>query len=240
MGRRAELKVALLLAGLAGGCEGCQQEKPYNPFGVTSALSGAETAPPEGSAAALSSAKPEPGKFAPAVVAPAGSRKLRRGELVLEAPARYSFDRALIVGEGEALETVAWVKADPEARDVTPGMLVAFDAQGQRRQLATLPSFVPSAPGCSHTTRLEQTGPRSVLVDTVARCDAPLLAGPEFRTGEYELIFAAGDYLRGQGTKLPEPAFLDSVPIRFGMAATVHYHVPLLISPYGYSTYRGS
>ncbi|HEY6077541.1 MAG TPA: hypothetical protein VIW29_01985 [Polyangiaceae bacterium] len=176
MGRRAELKVVLLLAGLAGGCEGCQQEKPYNPFGVTSALSGAETAPPEGSAAALSSAKPEPGKFAPAVVAPAGSRKLRRGELVLEAPARYSFDRALIVGEGEALETVAWVKADPEARDVRPGMLVAFDAQGQRRQLATLPSFVPSAPGCSHTTRLEQTGPRSVLVDTVARCDAPLLA----------------------------------------------------------------
>ena len=48
------------------------------------------------------------------------------------------------------------------------------------------------------------------------------------------------EHLRGQGTKLPEPAFLDSVPIRFGMAEAVHYHVPLLISPYGYSTYRGS
>ena len=72
------------------------------------------------------------------------------------------------------------------------------------------------------------------------RCDAPLLAGADFRTGEYELVFAAGDYLRGQGISLPQPAFLDIVPIRFGMAEERHYHVPLLISPYGYSTYRGS
>ena len=50
----------------------------------------------------------------------------------------------------------------------------------------------------------------------------------------------AGDYLRGQGTPLPSPAFLDVVPIRFGMAEQTHYHVPLLVSPYGYSTYRGS
>lgn len=166
----------LLLSWLSGACDGCQQEKPYNPFGVTSALPSAETAAPDGSTAAAPSAKPEPSKFAPAVVAPAGSRKLRRGELVLEAPARYSFDRALLVGEGEGLQTVAWVKADPEARDVAPGALVAFDAKGERRQLTTLPSFVPSAPGCVHTTRLEQTGPRSVLVDTVAKCEAPLLA----------------------------------------------------------------
>ena len=81
---------------------------------------------------------------------------------------------------------------------------------------------------------------RSVVTNDDGRCDAPLLAGAEFRTGEYELVFAAGDYLRRQGTKLPEPAFLDSVPIRFGMAERVHYHVPLLVSPYGYSTYRGS
>ncbi|ESW78670.1 5-hydroxyisourate hydrolase [Mesorhizobium sp. LSJC285A00] len=81
---------------------------------------------------------------------------------------------------------------------------------------------------------------KTVVTNADGRCDAPLLAGAEFRLGEYELVFAAGDYLRGQGTKLPEPAFLDSVPIRFGMAESVHYHVPLLISPYGYSTYRGS
>ncbi|RWL39480.1 MAG: hydroxyisourate hydrolase [Mesorhizobium sp.] len=81
---------------------------------------------------------------------------------------------------------------------------------------------------------------KTVATNDDGRCDAPLLAGAEFRTGEYELVFAAGDYLRGQGIKLPEPAFLDIVPIRFGMAEERHYHVPLLISPYGYSTYRGS
>ena len=81
---------------------------------------------------------------------------------------------------------------------------------------------------------------KTVATNDDGRCDAPLLAGAEFRTGEYELVFAAGDYLRGQGIKLPEPAFLDIVPIRFGMAEARHYHVPLLISPYGYSTYRGS
>lgn len=83
------------------------------------------------------------------------------------------------------------------------------------------------------------------LVKTVAtnddgRVDAPLMAGESFETGEYELVFHAGDYLRGQGHKLPSPAFLDVVPLRFGMAEASHYHVPLLISPYSYSTYRGS
>ena len=81
---------------------------------------------------------------------------------------------------------------------------------------------------------------KTVATNDDGRCDAPLLAGADFRIGEYELVFAAGDYLRGQGISLPEPAFLDIVPIRFGMAEARHYHVPLLISPYGYSTYRGS
>ncbi len=69
----------------------------------------------------------------------------------------------------------------------------------------------------------------------------PLLIGEAFRAGQYELVFYAGDYLRAKGLTLPEPAFLDVIPIRFGIAdETGHYHVPLLLSPYSYSTYRGS
>jgi 5-hydroxyisourate hydrolase len=81
---------------------------------------------------------------------------------------------------------------------------------------------------------------KTVLTNADGRCDQPLLAGAEFAVGEYELVFAAGDYLRKQGATLPSPAFLDVIPIRFGMAEARHYHVPLLVSPYGYSTYRGS
>lgn len=73
------------------------------------------------------------------------------------------------------------------------------------------------------------------------RCDAPLLEGEAFVAGVYELHFHAGDYFRASGAGVPDPAFLDVVPIRFGVAdAAQHFHVPLLISPYGYSTYRGS
>ena len=81
---------------------------------------------------------------------------------------------------------------------------------------------------------------KTVSTNSDGRCDAPLLAGDEFAVGEYEIVFAAGDYLRRQGLSLAEPAFLDRVPIRFGIAEQAHYHVPLLLSPYGYSTYRGS
>ena len=73
------------------------------------------------------------------------------------------------------------------------------------------------------------------------RTDAPILPADKFAVGSYELVFAAGDYLRASGQAGAEPMFLDEVPIRFGMSeADSHYHVPLLISPYGYSTYRGS
>lgn len=82
----------------------------------------------------------------------------------------------------------------------------------------------------------------SVTTNADGRVDGgAILIGETFVAGTYELVFHAGDYLRARGVALPEPAFLDVIPIRFGIAdVTAHYHVPLLISPYGYSTYRGS
>ncbi|MFK7793158.1 MAG: hydroxyisourate hydrolase [Devosiaceae bacterium] len=72
------------------------------------------------------------------------------------------------------------------------------------------------------------------------RTETPILPADQFETGQYELIFFAGDYLRANGLVSEEPLFVDHVPIRFGMSRDDHYHVPLLLSPYGYSTYRGS
>lgn len=72
------------------------------------------------------------------------------------------------------------------------------------------------------------------------RTDTPILPQDKFKKGTYELIFFAGDYLRASGQSASEPLFLDQIPIRFGMNEDDHYHVPLLLSPYGYSTYRGS
>ncbi|AXS40591.1 hydroxyisourate hydrolase [Breoghania sp. L-A4] len=101
-------------------------------------------------------------------------------------------------------------------------------------------------PAAGLTIELRRLGDDAGLLKTVAtnndgRVDAPLLEGDAYAPGVYELTFFAGDYLRGQGHDLPAPAFLDVVPIRFGIAAgEEHYHVPLLISPYGYSTYKGS
>jgi 5-hydroxyisourate hydrolase len=81
----------------------------------------------------------------------------------------------------------------------------------------------------------------SLAANTDGRCDHPLLEGAGFLAGVYELVFHAGRYFAGQGVALPTPPFLDEVVIRFGIADPVaHYHVPLLISPYGYATYRGS
>ncbi|MEB3230416.1 MAG: hydroxyisourate hydrolase [Leptolyngbyaceae bacterium] len=82
---------------------------------------------------------------------------------------------------------------------------------------------------------------KTVTTNTDGRTNEPLLDSNSFAIGTYELRFAVGDYFRQQHPQLPTPLFLDWVPIRFGMAdATSHYHVPLLCSPWAYSTYRGS
>ena len=89
-------------------------------------------------------------------------------------------------------------------------------------------------------------GEVTTLINTLytnsdGRTDAPVLEGEDYVPGKYQLVFHTGPYLKKQGVELLEPAFLDDVVIRFGLAAgQEHYHVPLLISPYSYSTYRGS
>jgi len=82
---------------------------------------------------------------------------------------------------------------------------------------------------------------RTSQTNADGRCDEPLLKEGEFLTGEYELVFYIGDYFDDIGLRLPEPKFIDVVVIRFGVADNnSDYHVPLLVSPFGYSTYRGS
>lgn len=88
-------------------------------------------------------------------------------------------------------------------------------------------------------------GARLMLVRTQTnadgRCDAPLLADYKFQAGVYELDFHIGDYFAAVGAGQPQPRFLDVVTLRIGVSDTsAHYHVPLLASPFGYSTYRGS
>jgi 5-hydroxyisourate hydrolase len=93
--------------------------------------------------------------------------------------------------------------------------------------------------------RIDAKGQRSALKSATTnadgRTDAPLLSADEMKPGTYELVFAVGDYFARAGVTLPAPAFLDEVPVRFCIAdAAAGYHVPLLFSPWAYSTYRGS
>ena len=92
---------------------------------------------------------------------------------------------------------------------------------------------------------VDAAGDRALLHRTTSnhdgRTNEPLLAGSAFQPGLYEIEFAIGDYFRQAGTVSQEPAFLDIVPVRFAIIETdAHYHVPLLASPFAYSTYRGS
>jgi|SRR5215470_6598048 len=87
-------------------------------------------------------------------------------------------------------------------------------------------------------------GADAVIIEAVTnadgRLDAPLLDGGACAPGSYELAFHVGDYFRARNVALADPAFLDIIPVRFTISDDGHYHVPLLVSPYGYSTYRGS
>ena len=82
---------------------------------------------------------------------------------------------------------------------------------------------------------------RSLALNADGRADAPLLEGAALEPGRYRLVFGVAAYFRSRGAALDDPPFLDEVPLDFGIAASgQHYHVPLLASPWSYSTYRGS
>ena len=81
---------------------------------------------------------------------------------------------------------------------------------------------------------------KTVITNADGRTDAQILPAEDFAPGTYELVFHTGDYLDRTGTPPEAPRFLDVIPLRFGMSQATHYHVPLLLSPFGYSTYRGS
>ena len=82
---------------------------------------------------------------------------------------------------------------------------------------------------------------REMATNDDGRTDGQILPKAEFQTGVYELVFGVGDYLDAVGVAPESPRFLDVIPIRFGISdVDSHYHVPLLISPFGYGTYRGS
>ena len=81
----------------------------------------------------------------------------------------------------------------------------------------------------------------TIITNSDGRTDAPILAGNDFRPGKYQLVFYVADYYRSKGVELDGVPFLDDVVIRFGLDdPEAHYHVPLLVSPYSFSTYRGS
>ena len=80
----------------------------------------------------------------------------------------------------------------------------------------------------------------SIVLNNSGRSEKPLVQGNDFKVGEYELVFFVGDYFK-QITNLPKTPFLNEVVVRFGISnPNEHYHVPLLVSPWSYSTYRGS
>jgi 5-hydroxyisourate hydrolase len=136
---------------------------------------------------------------------------------------------------------------DAAALPARTGRTRALGYEGSMGRLTThVLDTASGRPAAGVTIELFRVGggvaPVSVATTNAdGRVDRPLLEGDAFSPGVYELRFHAGDYLRRSGATLAEPAFLDVVPIRFGIAAAAdHYHVPLLLSPYGYSTYRGS
>jgi 5-hydroxyisourate hydrolase len=146
-----------------------------------------------------------------------------------------------------------WAPRPPRAKVAlrTQSLLPSHFDEG-KRALAGLTTHVLDVArgGPAQKMRVElheltADGSRKLVADVSTNADGrtekPLIAADEARIGRFELLFHTGDYFRGQGAALASPPFLDIVPIRFAIADPAqHYHVPLLVSPWSYSTYRGS
>ncbi|HTQ07021.1 MAG TPA: hypothetical protein VMI54_24355 [Polyangiaceae bacterium] len=169
----------LAAATLLSSCHGCNDDKPYTPFGTTTALPSAETSAPAPSASspatAAASAAPS---GEPAVRAPSDATKWQLGERTLDAPPGYVFEQAVQSKLGtEANEVVAWLVAD--ATDAGPRSLAElwlYPAAGAAKKLVELPGFVPSGPGCKLTTDLALSGPHTVVLDARGECAGALIA----------------------------------------------------------------
>jgi 5-hydroxyisourate hydrolase len=121
----------------------------------------------------------------------------------------------------------------------------AFESDSMGRLTTHVLDTSAGRPAAGLKLVLSRLGPRAGVVREAVtngdgRVDGPLMEGADFVPGTYELAFHVGDYFRARQGALADPPFLDVVPVRFGLSGDSHYHVPLLISPYGYSTYRGS
>jgi len=172
---------------VAGGCR-CSEERPYTPFGTTTALTSADASPSaEVTAAPSASAAPAIEK---SVLAPANSRSWELGGQTLAAPPGYVFNQAVRARFNDADEAVAWLEAD--ATDAGPRAAAAlwvFPGAGEPRRLVELPGFVPSGPGCKLTATLARTGPKTVTVDVRGECQGALIA----RAPDRALVIVAPD-----------------------------------------------
>ena len=94
---------------------------------------------------------------------------------------------------------------------------------------------------CCASTAARSDIVKSLTLNEDGRADGPLLEGATLQPGRYRLVFSVAPYFRARGVGLPDPPFIDEVQLDFGIAdASAHYHVPLLVSPWSYTTYRGS
>lgn len=175
--QKSSVLIGLVAAWLASGCQ-CDRDKPYTPFGTTTALPQPEPSP---SAASIpsASASAAPPLAQKSVLAPPKSSRWQLAGQALEAPPGFVFEQALQASfaEGAPPATVAWLVTDTsDAGARTGGELWLFPAEPGPKRLIPLPGFVPSGPGCKLTTALTRTGPHTVALDVHGECPGVMIA----------------------------------------------------------------